>query len=112
MPSRRLQDGAQGKAGLALAVAAIGSFIAGTIATFIIAFFAPPLAELALSFGAAENPPASEKLVNLSGRMVVEAGSRADSERLCRYWSVTSASGAGRRIRPAADGVLCRPPQI
>jgi len=44
----------QGKAGLALAVAAIGSFIAGTIATVIIAFFAPPLAELALQFGAAE----------------------------------------------------------
>jgi TctA family transporter len=44
----------QGKAGKALAVAAIGSFIAGTIATFIIVFFAPPLAEIALSFGAAE----------------------------------------------------------
>jgi putative tricarboxylic transport membrane protein len=44
----------QGKAGRALAVAAIGSFIAGTIATFIIALFAPPLAEFALSFGAAE----------------------------------------------------------
>jgi putative tricarboxylic transport membrane protein len=44
----------QGKAGRALATAAIGSFIAGTISTLIIAFFAPPLAEMALSFGAAE----------------------------------------------------------
>jgi TctA family transporter len=44
----------QGKAGRALAVAAIGSFVAGTIATLIIALFAPPLASLALSFGAAE----------------------------------------------------------
>jgi putative tricarboxylic transport membrane protein len=44
----------QGKAGRALAVAAIGSFFAGTVATLIIALFAPPLAALALSFGAAE----------------------------------------------------------
>ncbi|MCP2138527.1 TctA family transporter [Rhizobium sp. SLBN-94] len=44
----------QGKAGRALSVAAIGSFIAGTIATLIIALFAPPLADLALTFGAAD----------------------------------------------------------
>ena len=43
-----------GQAGKALAVAAIGSFFAGTVATFLIAWFAPPLAELALSFGPAE----------------------------------------------------------
>ncbi len=44
----------KGRAGKALAVAAIGSFIAGTIATFLIALFAPPLAEMALKFGPAE----------------------------------------------------------
>lgn len=44
----------QGHAGKALATAAIGSFFAGTVATFILAFFAPPLAEIALTFGAAE----------------------------------------------------------
>ncbi len=44
----------KGKAGLALATAAIGSFIAGTFATILIAFFAPPLAEIALTFGPAE----------------------------------------------------------
>jgi len=44
----------QGRAGVALAVAAIGSFVAGTIATFFIAFFAPPLTELALKFGPPE----------------------------------------------------------
>ncbi len=44
----------QGKAGLALATAAIGSFIAGTIATVLVALFAPPLAEVALRFGPAE----------------------------------------------------------
>jgi len=41
----------QGRAGAALAAAAIGSFFAGTVATFLLAAFAPPLAELALKFG-------------------------------------------------------------
>ena len=44
----------QGKAGRALAVAAIASFFAGTVCTFMIALFAPPLAEVALKFGPAE----------------------------------------------------------
>jgi putative tricarboxylic transport membrane protein len=44
----------QGKAGRALAIAAIGSAFAGTVATLLIAMFAPPLAEIALSFGPAE----------------------------------------------------------
>ena len=44
----------QGKAGRALATAAIGSFFAGTVATVLLAVFAPPLADLALQFGPAE----------------------------------------------------------
>jgi putative tricarboxylic transport membrane protein len=44
----------QGRAGHALAVAAIGSFVAGCIATLVLAAFAPPLSELALKFGAPE----------------------------------------------------------
>ncbi len=44
----------QGRAGAALATSAISSFIAGTIATLVIAALAPPLAAVALSFGAAE----------------------------------------------------------
>jgi TctA family transporter len=44
----------QGRAGPALATAAIGSFFAGTVATFLLAGFAPPLAELALKFGPQE----------------------------------------------------------
>jgi TctA family transporter len=44
----------RGEAGKALATAAIGSFVAGTVATFLIALFAPPLAEMALKFGPAE----------------------------------------------------------
>jgi TctA family transporter len=44
----------QGHAGKALATAALGSFFAGTVATVLLALFAPPLAELALKFGPAE----------------------------------------------------------
>jgi len=44
----------QGRAGPALAVAALGSFFAGCVATLIIATVAPPLAELALKFGPSE----------------------------------------------------------
>ncbi|MFC7517677.1 tripartite tricarboxylate transporter permease [Herbaspirillum sp. GCM10030257] len=43
-----------GHAGKALATAAIGSFFAGTIATVLLAVFAPPLSQLALTFGPAE----------------------------------------------------------
>jgi TctA family transporter len=44
----------QGRAGAALAASAIGSFFAGTVATFLIAAFGPPLAAVALQFGPAE----------------------------------------------------------
>jgi TctA family transporter len=43
-----------GRAGHALGIAAIGSFFAGCVATLILAALAPPLAELAFQFGAAE----------------------------------------------------------
>ena len=39
-----------GRAGPALGIAAIGSFVAGTVATLVVALFSPPLAELALKF--------------------------------------------------------------
>jgi putative tricarboxylic transport membrane protein len=44
----------RGRAGAALATAAIGSFIAGTIATAILAFTAPTIADLAIQVGSAE----------------------------------------------------------
>src|SRR4030088_2434403 len=44
----------QGRAGAALAVAALGSFFAGCVSTLLIATFAPPLALLGQSFGAPE----------------------------------------------------------
>ncbi|MBB2974010.1 tripartite tricarboxylate transporter permease [Mesorhizobium sp. RMAD-H1] len=43
-----------GRAGVALATAAIGSFFAGTVSTFLVAIFAPPLTAIALEFGSAE----------------------------------------------------------
>lgn len=44
----------KGRAGAALSIAALGSFFAGSVATFLIAAFAPALASLAFEFGAAE----------------------------------------------------------
>ena len=44
----------QGRAGAALATAAIGSFIAGTFATVMLMLLAPALVEIALGFGPAE----------------------------------------------------------
>ena len=43
-----------GRAGAALATAAIGSFVAGTLATLALSVTAPVMARLALSFGSAE----------------------------------------------------------
>ena len=44
----------RGRAGQALATAAIGSFVAGTIGTLALTFFAPMVVEAALAFGPAE----------------------------------------------------------
>ena len=44
----------QGRAGPALTAAAVGSFFAGTVATFLLALFAPPLSDMALKFGPAD----------------------------------------------------------
>lgn len=43
-----------GRAGAALAIAAIGSFVAGTVGVIGLSFLGPPVAELALKFGAPE----------------------------------------------------------
>jgi TctA family transporter len=44
----------QGRAGVALATAALGSFFAGTVGTLILAIFAIPLTRFAFSFGPAD----------------------------------------------------------
>ncbi len=65
----------QGRAGAALAVAALGSFFAGTVATLLIAGFAPPLAEVALKFGPAAY--FSLMVLGLISAVVLAAGSVA-----------------------------------
>ena len=63
----------QGRAGPALAIAALGSFFAGTFATMVIAGFAPPLAEVALNFGPAAY--FSLMVLGLVSAVVLAAGS-------------------------------------
>jgi TctA family transporter len=62
-----------GRGGAALALAAIGSFFAGSVATMIIAAFAPPLAEVAFKFGPAEY--FSLMSLGLIGAVVLASGS-------------------------------------
>jgi TctA family transporter len=63
----------QGRAGKALAIAAIGSFFAGCVATALIALFSPPLISLAQSFSAVEYT--ALMLLGLVGAMVLAQGS-------------------------------------
>jgi putative tricarboxylic transport membrane protein len=62
-----------GRAGAALSISALGSFFAGTIATVVVAGFAPPLSELALTFGPAEY--FSLMVLGLIGAVVLARGS-------------------------------------
>lgn len=62
-----------GRAGVALGVAALSSFFAGCVATLLIAAFAAPLASVAFKFGPAEN--FSLMVVGLVGAVVLASGS-------------------------------------
>lgn len=66
----------QGRAGPALAMAAIASFVAGTLSLVGLTFFAPPLAEIALKFTPAEYVGlmvlALAVVVNLSGKSLTK----------------------------------------
>ena len=61
----------QGRAGAALGIAAIGSFIAGTLGTLGLTLLAPPLAQAALAFG----PPEYFALVVLGLTALAAVGS-------------------------------------
>jgi putative tricarboxylic transport membrane protein len=63
----------KGRAGAALAIAALGSFFAGTVATLLLAVASPPLSALALQFGAAEY--FSLMALGLIGAVVLAQGS-------------------------------------
>ena len=62
-----------GRAGPALGIAALGSVIAGSFATLVIAVAAPPLSEIALKFGPAEY--FALMVVGLVGAVVLARGS-------------------------------------
>jgi TctA family transporter len=63
----------KGRAGPALAAAGLGSFFAGCVGTLVLAAFAPPLTEVALSFGPAEY--FSLMILGLIGAVVLASGS-------------------------------------
>ncbi len=63
----------RGRAGAALATAALGSFFAGTVATLIVAALALPMVELAFKFGPAEY--FSLMVLGLIGAVVLASGS-------------------------------------
>lgn len=63
----------RGRAGPALAAAGLGSFFAGCVGTLVLAAFAPPLTEVALSFGPSEY--FSLMIVGLIGAVVLASGS-------------------------------------
>jgi TctA family transporter len=62
-----------GRAGAALTTSALASFFAGTVATMVVAGFAPPLSELAMTFGPAEY--FSLMVLGLIGAVVLAHGS-------------------------------------
>lgn len=63
----------QGRAGVALATAALGSFFAGTVGTVLLAAFAGPLTDLAMDFGPADY--FSLMVFGLIGAVVLASGS-------------------------------------
>jgi putative tricarboxylic transport membrane protein len=66
----------QGRAGVALATAAISSFVAGTLSLVGLTFFAPSLAKVALAFGPPEYVGlmflALSVVINLSGKSILK----------------------------------------
>ena len=90
----------QGRAGVALATAAIGSFFAGTVATFLIALFAPPLAEVALKFGPADY--FSLMVLGLLASVVLAHGSLLHAVRHGRARPAPGPGRHGRQLRRAA----------
>ena len=90
----------QGRAGPALAIAALGSVFAGIVATFLIALFAPPLAQVALLFGPAEY--VSLMLLGLIVAVVLATGSHSRSARHARPRSSAGHRRHRCRVRRAS----------
>ncbi len=95
----------RGRAGPALGIAAIGSFVAGSIATLVVAFFAPLLAEVALSFGPADY--FSLMVFGLIAAVVLARGSLAQGD---RHGLLRHPARAGRHRRQFRRDPLCLRP--
>ena len=92
----------RGRAGPALGIAAIGSFVAGSIATLVVAFFAPLLAEVALSFGPADY--FSLMVFGLIAAVVLARGSLDQGD---RHGLLRHPARAGRHRREFRRDPLC-----
>ena len=102
----------KGRAGAALAIAALGSFFAGCVGTIIIAVFAPPLTRIALKFGPAEY--FSLMVLGLIGAVVLACGSLLKAIAMvisacCSAWSAPTSTPAPPRftfgIPELSDGI-------
>ena len=87
----------QGRAAAALATAAIGSFVAGTLATLGLTFLAPPLAAVALRFGPGGVFRAGRRW--RSPRRCRCSASRCGAARSACRWGWPSASWASTSCR-------------
>ena len=101
----------KGQAGAALAIAALGSFFAGCVATVFVAAFSPPLSELALKFGPAEY--FSLMVLGLIGAVVLaqrlaHQGDRDDRPRACCSASSAPTSTRASRASRSAFPELVR----
>src|SRR5258708_15951638 len=90
----------QGRAGPALAMAAIASFVAGTLAVLGLMLLAPPLTEFALGFGPEENAALMilglTTLTRLAGESVRKALLMAVLRLPLRTLALHSKSGTAR----------------
>jgi putative tricarboxylic transport membrane protein len=80
-----------GRAGAALTIAAVGSFVAGTVGTVGISYLSPPLAELVFAFGPAEY--AALMLAGLSAVTYFSSGSLLKSLLMAAFGLVLGCVG-------------------
>ena len=93
----------QGRAGPALAIAAIGSFFAGCVATVLIAVLGAPLTKLALAFGPAEY--FSLMVLGLIFAVVLAKGSVLKAIAMIVFGLLLSMVGIRHRNRRIAHGL-------
>jgi putative tricarboxylic transport membrane protein len=82
----------RGRAGAALTIAAVGSFVAGTVGTVAISYLSPPLAELVFAFGPAEY--AALMLAGLSAVTYFSSGALFKSLLMVAFGLVLGCVGA------------------